>query len=57
MKVIKWLDVHFEECLMIVLMAVVTVVMICQVFLRYVFSLSCSGRRNSAVTDWYGPPL
>lgn len=37
MNVIRWLDKHLEESLMIVLLAVITTVMIFQVILRYLF--------------------
>lgn len=37
MKVIRWLDKHLEESLMIILLAVITTVMIFQVILRYLF--------------------
>lgn len=37
MKLIRWLDKHFEETLMIILLVIVTVVMIAQVLLRYIF--------------------
>lgn len=37
MKIIRWLDKHLEESLMIVLLAIITTVMIFQVILRYLF--------------------
>lgn len=38
MKVLRWLDEHFEETLMIILMAVITIIMVIQVILRYAFN-------------------
>ena len=38
MKVLKWLDAHFEEVISIAAMAVLSCVMLLQVIMRYVFN-------------------
>lgn len=38
MKFLRWLDKHFEESLMILLLAIITLVMVCQVVLRNLFN-------------------
>ncbi|MBL3540590.1 MAG: TRAP transporter small permease [Aminivibrio sp.] len=42
MKILKWLDKHFEEYILSGLLVVIAVVMILQVIMRYVFNASLS---------------
>ncbi len=42
MKVIKWLDKHFEEAVMVLLLSIMTLVMGAQVVARYLFNYSIS---------------
>lgn len=42
MKILKWLDAHFEEWLLIILSTVMTVVIASQVFMRHVMNSSLS---------------
>ena len=42
MKIVKWLDEHFEEYILSGLLIVVAVVMMLQVIMRYVFNASLS---------------
>lgn len=42
MKVIKWLDKHFEEMILIILLSAIVVVMCYQIIRRYVFNSSLS---------------
>lgn len=42
MKIIKWLDEHFEEYILSALLVVIAVVMMLQVIMRYVFNASLS---------------
>lgn len=39
MKVVKWLDLHFEECLMVILLVLITVVSLMQVIVRNIETL------------------
>lgn len=38
MQVIRWLDAHFEETIMVFLVSALTIVMMLQVILRYIFN-------------------
>ncbi|MHB1391520.1 MAG: TRAP transporter small permease [Clostridia bacterium] len=40
LKVIKWLDEHFEETIMVGLLVVISVVMLLQIFMRYIVNSS-----------------
>jgi len=42
MKIIKWLDEHFEESLLVLFLAVITFTICLQVVMRYVFNNSLS---------------
>ncbi|MCF6096316.1 TRAP transporter small permease [Thermovorax subterraneus] len=42
MKIIKWLDDHFEEYVLSILLALIACVMMLQVIMRYVFNSSLS---------------
>lgn len=42
MKFIKWLDENFEEIILVVLLVIISVVMLAQIFARYVFNNSMS---------------
>ncbi|MDN5331937.1 MAG: C4-dicarboxylate transporter, DctQ subunit [Tepidanaerobacteraceae bacterium] len=42
MKIIKWLDEHFEEYILSILLALIACVMMLQVIMRYVFNSSLS---------------
>ena len=42
MKILKWLDEHFEEYILSGLLIVIAVVMMLQVIMRYVFNASLS---------------
>jgi TRAP-type C4-dicarboxylate transport system permease small subunit len=42
MFILKWLDEHFEECIMMVLMCIMVAIMTLQVFMRYVMNNSLS---------------
>jgi TRAP-type C4-dicarboxylate transport system permease small subunit len=39
-KVIKWLDEHFEETILVVLLIVIATVMLLQIFMRYIVNSS-----------------
>lgn len=42
MKVLKWLDDHFEEYLLVILLVLIACIMMLQIVMRYVFSSSLS---------------
>ena len=42
MKIIKWLDDNLEECLLIILLIIITCLMGIQVFCRYILNNSLS---------------
>ena len=42
MKILKWLDEYFEESLLVILLVLISVVMMAQVFARYVLNDSMS---------------
>ena len=42
MKILKWLDEYFEESLLVILLVLISVVMLAQVFARYVLNNSMS---------------
>ena len=42
MRILKWLDEHFEEYIMVVLLALIASVMMLQIIMRYVFNASLS---------------
>lgn len=42
MKVVRWLDEYFEEYILVILLALISVVMMTQIIMRYAFSASLS---------------
>ena len=42
MKVVRWLDEYFEEYILVILLALISVVMMTQIVMRYAFSASLS---------------
>lgn len=42
MKVVRWLDEYFEENVLVILLALISVVMMTQIIMRYAFSASLS---------------
>ncbi|MDO5548801.1 MAG: TRAP transporter small permease [Eubacteriales bacterium] len=56
MKVIKWLDRHLEELLLAVLLIAITIVMVVQIIMRYVFqnSLTWAEELSCILLVWSG---
>lgn len=42
MKILKWLDEHFEESILVFLLAMISIVMLAQIIARYIFNDSMS---------------
>lgn len=40
MKFVRWVDRHFEEVLMVILLSTITLIMLLQIFMRYFFNNS-----------------